>query len=754
MQLEARRYSLSGQVQGVGFRPFVYRLATELDLHGWVKNVAGRVEIHAEGEADALVRFATALIAQAPALAKPALAQMHSVPAVGLTDFQILHSDATTAADIHLPADQFVCDDCLAELRDPANRRYRYPFINCTQCGPRYTLIQALPYDRSNTAMRAFPLCAACAAEYSNPTDRRFHAEPIACPACGPHLHWKTTTAEVQQDDAGALDAAVTALRAGQIIAVKGIGGYHLLCDARNDDTIARLRARKPRPHKPLAVLFADLASLREAVLTTAADESVLMQSERPILLLPKRADCALSALIAPNLNEIGCLLPYSPLHAVLLDACQFPLVATSGNISGEPVLTSVAAADKRLAQIVDGWLHHNRPILRPADDSVYRVIQGRARPLRLGRGRAPVELQLPTKLPAPVLALGSHMKNTLCLAWDDRAVLSPHIGELDNALSLDTLAQVAADLQQLYQVEASRLLLDQHPGYGYRQFARKSGLPLSAIWHHHAHASALAWEFPQVSDWIVFAWDGVGLGADGTLWGGDAFIGKPGQWQRAAALRNMRIPGGDKAGREPWRAAAALMWESNQQAAMMPQEEYVLLHNAWQQGLNAPISSAAGRLFDGAAALTGLCTTASYEGEAPMRLEALAASYQGTVTPINMPLHQDDASVWRADWSALLPMLCDANRSQSERAACFHSSLAESVRAQAHLLRQATGSTHVGLTGGVFQNRVLTEQVIKLLTQDGFTACLPQRLPVNDAVISFGQVIEWLSLATSGNHL
>jgi len=782
----------------VGFRPFVYRLAHQHDITGWVRNINGAVEIHAEGEAAQLQRFSDALLSEAPPLSAPGPLAIAACEPEHADRFFILDSQLGSGADIHLPADGFVCADCLAELHDPANRRHRYPFINCTQCGPRYTLITALPYDRSNTAMRDFALCPDCRQEYENPLDRRFHAEPIACPVCGPHLQFvaKLTPSLLPQgtpslrdlnDEGGgceegadfasipfyptpsparstpvgspplhgapsavspgergtggeaALAAAVAALRVGKIIAVKGVGGYHLMCDAANDAAVAALRARKPRPSKPLAVMFRSLESLRHAVHAPSELDRFLASPERPIVLLPKRADSSLSEHIAPGLAEVGCLLPYSPLHDLLLNDFGGPLVATSGNLSGEPVLTDSLEAQARLTHIADAFLHHNRPIVRPADDPVYRVIAGAPRPLRLGRGSAPLELALPAPLPEPVLALGSHMKNTLCLAWGTRAVLSPHIGELDTPRSLDTLAQVAADLQRLYQVRATRLIVDRHPGYGTRRYARDSGLPLAEIWHHHAHASALAWEFPAVAEWIVFAWDGVGLGEDGTLWGGEAFTGSSGRWRRAASLRPFRLPGGDKAGREPWRAAAALLWETDQAAPFAPEA----LHQAWSARLNSPASSAIGRLFDAAAALCGICTHASFEGEGPMRLEAAAAGAEGQA--IELPLDRDPGGIWRSDWAPLLPMLVDTALSIAERAASFHLSLVQALVDQAQQLRAQTGIRSVGLTGGVFQNRMLAEAAIDRLQAAGFAVHLPQRVPVNDAGLSFGQVIEFL---------
>lgn len=751
----ARRLLLSGHVQGVGFRPFVYRLACELGVSGWVRNAAGAVEIHAEAGAPAIAAFRDGLIRRAPAIARPRLTRDDPAEAVGGDGFIIRASASDSPPDIHVPPDYFTCPDCLRELHDPADRRHGYPFINCTQCGPRYTLITALPYDRPNTSMAAFPLCPECGTEYRDPRDRRFHAEPVACPVCGPHLEFVAGDLRVE-GDAAALAAAASALRAGRIVAVKGVGGYHLMCDAGNDAAVAELRRRKPRPAKPLAVMFpANGRLLAETVRLPPAARALLESPARPIVLLEIAAPGGLSRHVAPGLGEVGCFLPYSPMHHLLLDRFGAALVATSGNISGEPVLTDNAEAQTRLAHIADAFLHHNRPIVRPADDPVFRPIAGRPRPLRLGRGVAPLELDLATPVPEPLLALGGHMKNAICLAWDRRAVLSPHIGELSAPRSLETLAQVAGDLQRLYRVRAERLLLDHHPGYGYRRWARATGLPSTEIWHHHAHASALAWEHPGVAEWIMFAWDGVGLGADGTLWGGEAFVGAPGGWRHAAGLRPFRLPGGDKAGREPWRSAAALLWETGQPAAFAPD----LLRQAWARGLNSPASSAAGRLFDAAAALAGVCSHASFEGEGPMKLEALATTRvpgAGTAqagdgamprqagTPL--PLTRDAAGIWRVDWSPLLAGLADAARDQAERALHFHHSLAGALVDQAVRLREDTGINEVGLTGGVFQNRLLTELAQAELAAAGFRIHLAERIPVNDAGVSFGQIIEHLA--------
>lgn len=740
-QVIARHYLIAGRVQGVGFRPFVYRLARRYGLHGWVRNVTGSVEIHAEGSEHDLERFADALIHEAPSISRPVLSEKISAEPGHHQGFTILDSK-TGKASIHVPPDYFVCADCLREMNDPGNRRYRYPFINCTQCGPRYTLIESLPYDRPRTSMKTFAMCPACSEEYANPLDRRFHAEPIACPACGPELIFSEQGESDIDGNEAALAASIHFLKEGHTLAVKGIGGYHLMCDANNDEAVARLRMRKPRPFKPLAVMFpSDCKDLMKTVECDEANLTFLQSPQRPIILLPKKSVGALSRHIAPGLNEIGCLLPYSPLHALLLEDFGGPLVATSGNLSGEPVITENDEAQSRLASIADAFLHHNRPIVRPVDDAVYRIIAGKPRPLRLGRGFAPVELELPRELSEPVLALGAHTKNAIALAWENRVVVSPHIGDLSSLKSLETLVRVAKDLQDLYQVKATRLLLDRHPGYGYRRFAREAGLPLFEVWHHRAHASTLAWEFPEIKNWIVFAWDGVGLSEDGDLWGGETFIGAPADWQRAATFRPFHLPGSEQAGREPWRSAAALLWETGHTAPFAPD----LLHAAWTKGINASVTHAAGRLFDAAAALTGICTHASFEGEGPMKLEA-AAMHAGKSDMIALPLKKDAHGLIQTDWSPLLPMLQDHAHSPAQRAACFHDSLALALLDQALRLREQSGIRNVGLTGGVFQNRLLTETAKSLLEQNAFQVHIPSQIPVNDAGVCLGQVMEFLS--------
>jgi hydrogenase maturation protein HypF len=744
---EARRLIVTGRVQGVGFRPYLFRLAGTHALAGWVRNRAGSVEIHIQGKADALDRFARELLRHPPPLSRPRLESCSPVEPCTLRGFSILESFDGGTVEIHVPPDLFTCDDCLAELYDPADRRYRYPFINCTQCGPRYTLLRALPYDRSNTTMAGFALCEACRAEYSNPLDRRFHAEPVACPACGPVLEFHARNDNRLHDSPRALAACSAALRDGHIVAVKGIGGYHLMCDAGSDAAIARLRATKPRPHKPLAVMFPapandPLGYAQGAAFLSRVHRELLTDPCRPIVLAPRKPDCRLSRLIAPGLEEIGLMLPYSPLHHLLLNDLGFPLVATSANISGEPVLTENHQVEQRLGHVAEAFLHHNRPIEKPADDPVYRVIRDRARPLRLGRGGAPLELELPFRLQEPVLAVGGHMKNTIALAWGNRVVVSPHIGDMGAARSLAVFERTIEDLQSLYGVRAAAVVCDAHPGYAATRWAERCGLPVHKVLHHHAHATAACALEVDDAPWLVFTWDGVGYGGDGALWGGEALLGRPGAWRRIGSLRPFHLPGGERAGREPWRSAAALCWETGHDWPELPPAAAVL-RQAWQRRLNAPQTSAAGRLFDAAAALTGLCREASFEGQGPMLLEAAC---EGAAAPVELPLRRNAAGVWITDWAPLLPVLLDTTRPVGVRAACFHASLAHALRQQARRAREEHGVDRIGVGGGVFQNRVLTEAAVALLENDGFTVHYPDHIPVNDAGLSLGQVIEYAS--------
>ena len=742
--IEARRWRIGGCVQGVGFRPFVYRLAHRFGLIGWVRNNGGEVEIHAQGPTAQLQAFGQALLTRAPPAAHPRLIGMQAAQINSSADFCILASTLDVQTRIHVPTDLFTCDECLAELRDPGARRYRYPFINCTQCGPRYTLIRALPYDRSNTTLDCFALCQDCATEYADPNDRRFHAEPLACAACGPALTWQDSAGTLKGNEP-ALSAAGAALRAGQIVAIRGIGGYHLVCDATNERAVARLRIRKRRPAKPLALMVPwrghdGLEYARGLVEVSQLQATKLRGGERPIVIATKRANTMIAASVAPGLRELALMLPYSALHHLLLEDFNAAVVATSANLSGEPVLTEPAEVQDRLADVADGCLHHDRPIARPADDAIVRIVAGAARSLRLGRGSAPLELDLPGRIRVPTLAVGAYMKTTVALAWEDRAIVSPHIGELASPRGREVFAQVIRDLQQLYGVRAQQVVHDAHPDFPNTRWARACGLPTQSVWHHHAHAAAVAGEYPSEAPLLCFAWDGVGLGPDHTLWGGEGLLGRPGAWTRVTSFRPFRLAGGERAAREPWRSALALCWECDQPWRGAVNLESPLLRAAFDGNVNAPVTTAVGRLFDGAAALLGVCMQASYEGEAPMRLEALC---EEVVLPVSLPLSCDSGGIWRSDWAPLVRVMLDERNSAALRAAIFHATLAQALCDQAIAVRKQSGVGRIGLSGGVFQNCVLTEHVQALLIDAGFEVLIPRQMPVNDAGISFGQLVE-----------
>lgn len=746
----ARYYIIYGHVQGVGFRPFIYQLAHRYDLVGWVKNVTGCVHIHAQAPDSILEHFHNALLKECPPLAHIQHITVTPCQALLFNNFSILPSEIDTqAAHIHLPPDYFTCDACLTELYTPTDRRYRYPFINCTQCGARYTLIHKLPYDRPFTSMADFPLCEACEKEYTTPEDRRFHAQPIACPACGPHLQFIYQDTHIT-DTEKALAETVNAIKSGLIVAIKGIGGYHLCCDASNEATVQQLRQRKHRPDKAFAVMFpwqktkSIPTDLAEQVHISAKEYAYLSEPERAIYLLEKAKSYSLAASIAPNNTHLGILLPYSPLHHLLLNDFAQPIVVTSANLSGEPVLTDEKSIEKRLAHIADAYLHHNRPIVRPADDSVYQIRDKQAYPIRLGRGSAPVELRLPFTLSQPLLATGAQLKNTVALAWKDRCVLSPHIGELSSPRSLDVFQQVIADLQACYHIDATHIIHDAHPNYQSTQWAQQQSLPTHAVLHHHAHASALISQMPTTSTTkavCVITWDGTGMGESQQLWGGEVFYGHPAQWQRIGSIRPFRLIGGDKASREPWRCAQALCWEAGI-TTWESQYTTPLSYHAWKQGLNSPYTSSIGRLFDAAASLLGLIDKASYEGQAALLVEQCAETQAQNF--IELPLIKK-ATYSEIDWSPLIEYLLDTRHSVAKRAGVFHRSLAHAVVKQVCKSTQHSDTPiqHIGLSGGVFQNRYLTQLIIALFTQKGLNVISLKTIPCNDASISIGQIID-----------
>jgi hydrogenase maturation protein HypF len=742
---EGVHIEVRGAVQGVGFRPFVYRLAHELGLTGWVNNSAQGVVIEVCGPEMHLHTFLARLADEKPPAALIQEILSRPILSNGYTTFEIIHSDSSGPVTTLVSPDLALCADCLRELLDPADRRYLYPFINCTNCGPRYSIIEALPYDRPNTSMRLFPMCPACAAEYHDPGNRRFHAQPNACPVCGPHVELWDTNGQTQAAHHDAILAAVEAIRAGQIVALKGLGGFHLLVDARNVAAVERLRQRKHRPTKPLALMYPSLARLEQDCQVSRLEASLLTSPAAPIVLLRRRQDHALSDRIAPANPYLGVMLPYTPLHHILIKQLGFPLVATSGNLSDEPICIDENDALQRLQGIADCFLVHNRPIVRHVDDSIVQVVAGELQMVRRARGYAPLPLPV-SGVPDGTLAVGAHLKNAVALAAGSSVFISQHIGDLETAAALEACQQTVASFEKLYH-QAPRLVVhDTHPDYGSTQYAQRLSLPSIAVQHHHAHVLACAADNGLTLPVLGVAWDGTGLGADHTVWGGEFLYTTETGYERAAYLRPFCLPGGEQAVKEPRRAALGLLYEIFGDTLFDHVEASIsdwgfsssalrTLIVMMQRGLNAPRTSSAGRLFDGAAALLNICQQATYEGEAAAALEyQIGAVATDAVYPFELR-----ADV--LDWEPMIRhILADMAEGVSSHviSAQFHNTLVEMIAAVA----QRVGEPQVALTGGCFQNRYLQERAIARLRMMGFKPYWHHQVPPNDGGIALGQMV------------
>ncbi|MCO6450807.1 MAG: carbamoyltransferase HypF [Caldilineales bacterium] len=798
------RVELHGAVQGVGFRPFVYRLAVGMGLAGWVINDSRGVEIEIEGTTPDLLRFLDRLDAEKPPIAFIHNQQTQWLEPTGQTEFEIRRSQEQGGKTVLILPDLATCPECLSEVFAEDDRRYRYPFTNCTNCGPRFSIIRALPYDRPHTSMRGFVMCPQCQAEYENPSDRRFHAQPNACPVCGPNLSSfqssggsdqysgsrgqsaGTRLAPCTSHPAALLEAAAV-LRAGQIVAVKGLGGFHLMCDAGNAEAIARLRARKPRPHKPLAIMARDLAQARTLVEIPDPAAALLQSVQSPIVLLPRLADAPVAANVAPDNAYLGVMLPYTPLHHLLLAELDFPVVATSGNLSDEPICTDEVEAAERLGHIADLYLVHNRPIERHVDDSIAWVIDGAPRLLRRARGYAPLPISLPRPVPA-ILAVGAHLKNTVALSIDDQVFISQHIGDLETAEAMQAFERVIADFLRLYESQPVAVAHDMHPDYLSTKWAHDTEVrgpksevsaylrspisdlrPLVPVQHHHAHLASVLAENQIESRALGVIWDGTGYGPDGTIWGGEFLLGDASSYERVAHLRPFRLPGGDAAVHEPRRVALSLLWELLGAEALERDDlaplrafspaERRLLGQMLEKGVNAPLTTSMGRLFDGVAALLGLHQTVSFEGQAAMALEFAADPEISDAYPVNLETddqrlenssrkqsliidHQSLISAILADLDRLTPIPTVAAR--------FHNTLVESIVAVA----EHVGEPRVALSGGVWQNRRLTEHAVKRLRNSGFEVILHRQVPPNDGGISLGQIaVAAAQLAVASNQ-
>jgi hydrogenase maturation protein HypF len=840
--LRRLRVEIHGAVQGVGFRPFVYRLATELDLRGWVINDTEGVFIEVEGPGAVLARFLDRLPAETPPRAIVQSLVSAWLPPAGYVRFEIRHSEgAGTKTALILP-DVATCPECLAEVLAPADRRHRYPFTNCTNCGPRFSIIEALPYDRPNTTMRRFTMCTACQAEYDSPLDRRFHAQPNACPLCGPKvaLYGRKTKAERPNSDAlassilrpssfvinaqdnEAIRRAADLVRAGQILAVKGLGGFHLMVDARNGPAVELLRARKQRHEKPFAIMIPDLSQAETLCEVSTEAAALLTSAEAPIALLRKktkdrsqetgeirqgtgvrsqeserdrrsvsgsdssfalRPSSFVAEEVAPGNPNLGVMLPYTPLHHLLLAELGFPVVATSGNLTDEPICTDEQEAFARLGDIGDAFLVHDRPIARHVDDSVAWIVRGAPRLLRRARGFAPLPVLLADEAPA-ILAVGAHLKNTVALSVGRQVFISQHIGDLETPEAMAAFERVIADFIRMYEAAPVAIAHDLHPGYLSTKWAieqenrsqasgvrrQASGIsflppvpcplspgsyPLIPVQHHHAHLAACLAENGATGPALGVTWDGTGYGTDGTIWGGEFLLGDAASFARVAHLRPFGLPGGDAAVHEPRRVALALLWELYGDAALEMDDlapvrafsvsERHLLGRMLARGVNAPISTSAGRLFDGVAALIGLRQTVSFEGQAAMALEFGADTREGGSYPLVLtkdegPTTNGPAAPMIIDWQPLVEcILTDLRRGVDcgVISARFHNALVDGMIAVA----RAAGAPRVALTGGCFQNRLLTERAAGRLERAGFEVLLHRLVPPNDGGISLGQV-------------
>jgi hydrogenase maturation protein HypF len=743
------RLRVRGAVQGVGFRPFVYRLAHALDLAGWVENSAQGVTIEVEGEERRIHEFERRLQAEAPPRAAIRGLDSEALAPLGTTRFEIRASERSGPRTALILPDGAVCPECLAEVWDRADRRHRYPFTNCTACGPRYSIILDLPYDRSRTTMARFTMCERCRSEYEDPADRRFHAEPNACPECGPRLELWNGAGRVLAARDDALQAAATAVREGWILAVKGLGGFHLLVDARDEEGVRRLRARKRREAKPLAVMVPSLAAARAECEMSAAEERLLLSPEAPIVLLrPRRRSVAPS--VAPGTPSLGLFLPYTPLHHLLLAELAFPVVATSGNLSDEPICTDEREALDRLAGIADLFLVHDRPIARAVDDSVARVVGGRPMLLRRARGYAPFPVAVGSELP-PILAVGAHLKNTVAVSVGREVFLSPHVGDLETEPAYAAFRETVDTLLRLYQVRPEAVACDAHPDYVSTQYARSNGSPVVPVQHHHAHVLAAMADHALAPPVLGFAWDGSGYGGDGTVWGGEALLVSERGFERLAWLRPFPLPGGEKAVREPRRAALGALYALEGDAlfesgawrslGLFTAAETAVLRSMLARRLNSPLASSAGRLFDAVAALARLHSVAAFEGQAAMALEAALGDLEGDER-YPFAIESDPAGRGLVlEWAPMLRGVRDDVAAGTETARIslrFHNTLAEMIAATA----ARCGAERVALTGGCFQNRYLTERAVDRLRGAGIDAYWHERVPPNDGGIAVGQVL------------
>jgi hydrogenase maturation protein HypF len=754
------RYLFSGIVQGVGFRPFVYRLAVRSSLTGFVQNRPDGVVAEIEGTHEALDSFLTSIRRELPPLANITNISSSEIETLGDDSFQIIGSRQHGHADVHITPDAAICTDCLKELFDPANRRFRYPFINCTNCGPRLTIINAVPYDRANTSMACFAQCPECLAEYKDPADRRFHAEPNACPVCGPQITLLGAGGRMIKTD-DPIKASIDLLLSGHVLAIKGLGGFHLSVDAGNDDAVKKLRSRKYREEKPLAVMARNLEQVRRIAEVNETEERLLTSPQRSIVLLKKVKKKLLSDFVAPAVPNLGIMLPYAPLHYLLLENHFAALVMTSANQVDEPICTGNREAVCRLQGIADYFLIYNRDIRVRCDDSIAFVAAAKPQLMRRSRGYVPQPLALKDSMPA-VLALGGQLKTTQCILKGNFAYLSPHIGDMETPQARDFFSESIALMRRITESDPKVVACDLHPAYYSTRAAEELGAErIIKVQHHHAHIVSCLADNQIDGDVIGLAMDGTGYGLDGNAWGGEFLIANETQFRRFGHLQYLVLPGGEKAIREPWRTAVSLLktaygqsWkEIARTLKLVPDQNiYDALDKIIETRINSPFSSGLGRLFDGVAALIGLHRTVSFEGQAAMELEAQATEATGSPYPFEILRNTDKPYI--LDYTPMIRAIVadlTAGKTKMQIASSFHQTLTDAFSVMAFEIQKATGLKRAVLTGGCFQNKILLEGSIKKLKDAGFEVYCHGNIPANDGGISLGQAVVAASLIKKG---
>ncbi len=743
-----KKIEIEGIVQGVGFRPFVYQLAHRYSLSGSVRNSNDGVRLYVQGTKLHVHAFIESLQKELPSLARIDSLDIKDERPMDYDGFSIIESDDKQHQRAFISPDISVCQNCLKEMKDPSDRRFGYPFINCTDCGPRYSIMQRLPYDRPNTSMQFFTMCKECEAEYNNPSEHRFHAQPISCFNCGPALRLLDSSATVLHSGKEAMRMAIEAVKEGKIIALKGLGGFHLICDANNMQAVSDLRQRKKRPAKPFAVMFPDINMLKASVNISTQEETLVLSKEKPVVIVSRSDDGPVCEAVAPGIDRLGVFLPYTPLHCLLLEGVGRPVVATSANVSDEPIITECDELIDKLGKVIDLVLDHDREIVNANDDSVMQVVSGESSFLRMARGFAPRSVSLPFKSEKKILALGAHQKDTISLVIDDKLIMSPHIGDLNSIQAFEYFERTVETFERIYDFHPDVIVCDKHPDYMTSKWAKERqnkhpDIALIELQHHYAHLLAVKAEHNLMGKALGFAFDGTGFGDDGSIWGAEVMVIDEREYQRHLSLQPFRLLGGEKAVKEPRRSALSLLFEylsleevldvkSPLKDAFM-KEELILLHRAWEKGLNSPYASSMGRLFDAVASLSGIIQFSSYEGESGLKMEACVDSS-------NTGCFDFSITGERIELEAMVREIVNMKET-GEIVSMFFNTLVEII---VQVSRQHP-TLPVIFSGGVFQNKVLMQKIAQRMQEEKRSFYFQNKTPLNDGGISLGQA--WYAL-------